>query len=560
MEAIEEACRLDGARMSASAKSALARKAAVVPPDVAKASAYLLFAELNALRWRQKAFRQFSPAQLRALWPKVAGAAADSDDLLDPDTDRLMHGVDLKALMVGGVDLSAAIDRAVATLTKRTGTERYAFDADTPLGRISLHGAQNDAYGGGRPYLLILDTGGDDTYRGGGASFDADHPVSLLIDLAGNDRYVETPDLDRTTIAKSPERKKASPHPTFGAGVMGYGILVDLAGNDVYCARTLTQGCGVFGVGILQDRAGDDRYDAYANAQGHGRFGVGALADLAGVDEYRCFTASQGYGGTMGFGLLADTGGQSDLYEANDNVIDFPSAQTKDHNTSLAQGVGNGRRADYLDGHSLAGGIGALVDDGGDNTYTAGLFAQGAGYWYGMGMLCSGKGNDTYRGVWYVQGSAAHFAIGILRDEGGDDRYVATHNMAQGAGHDYSLGILFDAAGNDRYAAPNLSLGGGNANGIGIFWDRQGDDTYVVKPSTTLGRASIEASGRNSIRERDLTLGVFLDTGGKDAYPADLPWARNNALWTMRDSGAPPLPVMRGAGLDTEAPETDEPE
>lgn len=558
--AVEAVFQTSGRSLAAAREQALARSAAAVPPDVAQAAAYLLRAELAALQWRARAFREFTSVDLRALWPKVANAAADSDDLFDPAVDRLMHRADLGQLLVGGIDLAAAVDRVVAALTKRAGAERFGFDIDTPLGRICLHGAQNDTYPGDRPYLLILDTGGDDTYRGGGATCDADHPASVLIDLAGNDRYIETPELDQTPMARSVVRKKASPRPTFGAGVMGYGILVDSGGNDTYRARTITQGCGVFGVGILQDRAGDDRYDAYANSQGHGRFGVGVLADLAGSDEYRCFTASQGYGGAKGFGLLVDTGGQHDLYEANDTVIDFPSAQTKDHNTSLSQGAGNGRRADYLDGHSLAGGIGALVDDGGDNTYTAGLFAQGAGYWYGMGMLASGKGNDTYRGLWYVQGSAAHFAVGILRDEGGDDHYVATHNMAQGAGHDYSLGILYDAAGNDRYEAPNLSLGSGNANGIGIFWDRLGDDTYIVQPGTTLGRASIEASGRNSIRERDLTLGIFLDTGGKDTYPTDLPWARNNALWTMRDSGAPPQPVMRGAGLDTEAPEMAEPE
>jgi hypothetical protein len=159
-----------------------------------------------------------------------------------------------------------------------------------------------------------------------------------------------------------------------------------------------------------------------------------------------------------------------------------------------------------------------------------------------------------------VQGAAAHFAVGVLADEGGDDVYRAGMNMAQGAGHDFSVGFLLDRAGNDRYEAPNLSLGGGNANGMGFFWDRSGDDTYVVRPSTTLGRGSIEASGRNSVRERNLTLGLFLDTGGKDTYPADIKAAGNDRPWTMADAGPPQLPSIRGAGLDIEAPETGEPE
>ncbi|HLV80844.1 MAG TPA: hypothetical protein VKT32_11210, partial [Chthonomonadaceae bacterium] len=81
-----------------------------------------------------------------------------------------------------------------------------------------------------------------------------------------------------------------------------------------------------------------------------------------------------------------------------------------------------------------------------------------------------------------------------------------------------------------------------------------------VRPSTTLGGASIEATGTNSVRERDLTLGIFLDTGGRDTYPAELPAAHNNARWSMADIGMKrALPVMRGAGLDTEAPQTPDP-
>jgi hypothetical protein len=193
------------------------------------------------------------------------------------------------------------------------------------------------------------------------------------------------------------------------------------------------------------------------------------------------------------------------------------------------------------------------VDGGGKNSYFAGLFAQGAGYWYGFGLLSTGSGTDTYHGIWYVQASAAHFAIGALHDAGGNDDYKCTHNMGQGAGHDFSIGFLLDDAGDDRHEAPNLSLGGANANGFGFFWDRAGNDTYIVPVSTTLGRASIEASGKGSLRERNLTVGIFLDTGGADTYPASHVWATNNTGWTMKESGPPELPVMRGAGLDVEA-------
>ena len=417
-----------------------------------------------------------------------------------------------------------------------------------------MHGAGDDSYGA-RPYLLVIDTAGNDLYRGGGATLDADHGISVLIDAAGNDRYVQAPELDRLDVASAPSRKRSDLPPAFGAGVMGIGILADLDGDDRYAALNRSEGSGLLGAGILWDRAGNDRYDAYTTSQGSGTAGVGLLADLAGSDRYLCFTTSQAFGGVRGFGMLVDAGAGDDSYEANDTVIDFPSPQSAQHNASLSQGAGFGRRADYLDGHSLAGGIGVLVDEAGANRYLCGIFGQCVGYWYGAGVLCGGTGPDLYRGAWYVQGASAHYAVGALVEAGGDDRYTATMNMAQGAGHDFGPGILDDASGSDRYEAPNLSLGGGNANGIGLFHDHAGDDTYVAAAgTTTLGRASADPAVKGSLRERNLTVGLFLDTGGRDRYPEGMKWARDGAAWTMTDSGAGPFPSVRGGGLDTEVP------
>lgn len=122
--------------------------------------------------------------------------------------------------------------------------------------------------------------------------------------------------------------------------------------------------------------------------------------------------------------------------------------------------------------------------------------------------------------------------------------------MAQGAGHDFSLGFLYEASGDDRYDAPNLSLGGGNANGSGIFWDVEGADTHLVKAETTLGRANTDSRG--GVRDRIDTIGLFLDTGGRDACPTGKVFARNGRLWTQRGvNEAFPLDTERGAGVDT---------
>ena len=54
----------------------------------------------------------------------------------------------------------------------------------------------------------------------------------------------------------------------------------------------------------------------------------------------------------------------------------------------------------------MSGGIGVLRDREGSDRYTAGVFAQGTGYWGGMGLLLDGAGDDRYDARWYVQGAA----------------------------------------------------------------------------------------------------------------------------------------------------------
>jgi hypothetical protein len=342
--------------------------------------------------------------------------------------------------------------------------------------------------------------------------------------------------------------------PAFGTGILGYAYLVDLAGNDTYRAHNLSQGVGLFGVGSLLDVSGNDTYEGYMVTQGAGIFGIGTLADLDGADRYHCYQQGQGFGFTKGFGLLIDSSGD-DRYIAEDSVIVFPSPQTEEHNANLAQGVGFGKRADFVDGHSWGGGIGFLIDGAGNDHYSAGLFAQGCAYWYAIGLLSDTMGDDLYEGIWYVQGSGAHFGLGVLLESEGDDTYDAEINMAQGAGHDFTLGYLMDEAGDDVYNAPNLSLGGGNANGIGMFWDKQGDDRYRCTAGITLGRAN--RAGRGGLRDHIHTIGFFLDTGGTDEYPLAYPDSvrlfDNNSLWTRPGPNTDaPLETERGVGYDCE--------
>jgi hypothetical protein len=519
-----------------------------VPPDLAKTAAMLLYAEADAIKWRNLAFRRLSERyKLQDLYVHILEPGQSDFDFI---RDDLMRLTDLKLLFTGAENLAAAVDKAVDALSHRQkDSADFHFEADTPFGKVVLDGAGDDVYPAGQSYALLIDTAGDDTYYSGAATTSAADPVSILIDLAGSDKYLETPELERKELQDFPARKGWHSRPNSCAAVMGCAFLVDLAGDDRYAAINNTQAYAGYGVAVLMDCAGNDTYNCYQTGQGSALFGIAALSDRAGDDTYRCFTTSQGFGGTKGFGLLVDGAG-NDSYTAEVVQIDFPSAQDPKHNGNLAQGVGCGERADFTTGHSLAGGIGTLVDLAGNDNYVSDIMAPGMGYWFGLGILADGGGNDSYTGYWYNQGSAAHFAVGILYDASGDDVYRAPCSMVQGAGHDYSLGFLIDEAGSDSYTAAGISLGGGNANGIGIFWDKSGDDSYHTSANVTLGRANI--ASRGSARDFDLCLGLFLDTDGNDSYTDAYPFAKNNASWLQKGQDTEhPLATEVGVGVDT---------
>ncbi len=558
--ALESVWKAGGSSMPDNERERLTTAIPSLPDDVARAAALLLNIELASLGWRNRGLEPVRKAgiDLKDAYSLLTGRT-DTDSANYPRLQNLASAIDLKRLAVGGELTAAAADYIALTLGERKGTEAYSLTVDTPLGRVILNGSGNDTVDAKAANLLILDTGGNDQYASGAATISENHPVSVLVDLSGDDRYIADPGLESSDVAGFDGRKNTGAAPSFGAGVLGYGVLVDRRGNDVYRGLNLTQGSAVFGAGLLKDHEGDDTYDAYGSAQGSAEYGVGILHDEAGSDSYSCFCNAQGYAGPMGFGLLLDKGASPDTYTARDTPLDIPSAQTPEHNTSMAQGVACGRRADYLDGHSIAGGVGVLCDDGGNNTLTCGVFGQGTGYWMGVGMCLLGPGDDTVAGTWYVQGSSAHFAVGILDDTGGNDTRKATHNMAMGAGHDYSVGWLIDHAGNDTCDAPGLSLGGGNACGYGFYWDKAGDDSYKAQPRASMGDSG-GGSRVNDLRERSVTMGVFLDSGGNDAYPTSIPRSRNNNIWSVLRNDRNGRGGERGGGLDTEAPRLAEPD
>jgi hypothetical protein len=436
----------------------------------------------------------------------------------------LFRRSDIRYLVAGAHDISLAVQDACKLLGDVPANQKYRIQVRTPYGYIALSGGEDSTYGrDGKGYALIIDTGGNDSYINVPMSDGENSWSSIVIDTAGDDRYLSDATLAEGSVGTHAQRKDQKWELGPSSAFMGYSLLFDLKGDDLYRSAKCGIASGRLGVAILHEGGGNDTYDGYADSLGFGMFGAGILEDMNGNDTYNGFTQVQGVGQTTGFGALIDHGG-NDTYTTNDRVIDFPSAQSPEHNVSMSQGAGNGTRRDFLDAHQLAGGIGLLLDCAGDDKYTGAVFAQACGYLQGIGILRDKAGTDSYNGLWYVQGASAHFAVGFLQDDSGDDKYTATMNMAQGAGHDLGAGYLLDLDGNDTYVAPNLSLGAGNANGLGMLLEMSGNDSYTSS-GLTLGQSGEAPKG--SLRERALCFGVFCDLGGSDVFPPTFAWAKN---------------------------------
>ncbi len=526
----------------------------VIPRPVRDAAALYFFALPDILRLRhdalEPALRATNLSAEEAYMLALSQLASEAeDDELSKETDAALKFEALAdncdwGLLNAGATLAASVAHRMhrELLAAQLPSLRYRFEFDTPVGHIILNNDFPTAQG---QTALVISTHGTDKHLSvGSGSFVA--PCSLCIDLAGDDQYSRTDPVNYYGLEN---------WPSWGAGVFGYGILLDGSGNDTYESQFASQGCGIFGTGILCDVGGNDTYGAVSASQGSGAFGTGLLIDQGGNDTYTCYQLSQGYGYTLGAGLLLDNSG-NDTYTANDTDIRYPSAQSAEHNSSLCQGMGMGRRADYTDGHSWAGGVGLLLDGAGDDQYSCAVFGQGCAYWYGVGALLDRGGSDQYNGMWYVQGAGAHFGLAVLQDDDGDDKYNATMNMAQGAGHDFTLGWLEDSDGNDSYSAPNLSFGAANANGIGVLWDKAGDDAYLSS-GVTLGAGGGIVSP--SLRKWMLNIGIFVDGGGSDAYwenkgaeaqPEPWDFAGDGKNWQRPGMSDPTTPNEFGVGID----------
>ncbi|HJL18587.1 MAG TPA: hypothetical protein RMH99_23200 [Sandaracinaceae bacterium LLY-WYZ-13_1] len=484
----------------------------------------------------------------------------------------LLGDVDVGAMARAATALTEAIE--AAGLTAHAGDDA-TLTVDTPAGRVAVRGGGDDTYEGDEwdGALLLIELGGDDTYRtSAGATSSPGHGVSVLVDVDGADTYAyeEVPvDLDEGPSGHrrlpsdgagrlEPVEGRNGPQSRSmvsrqGAGRLGIGLLLDLGAQaDRYRSLRMSQGYGALGVGLLYDAAGDDAYEGEAAVQGAASFGVGLLVDGDGGDEYVAYHDAQGFAYSRAVGALYDGAGD-DVYLGHPDDVLYVSPQDGGFNSSFVQGAGFGRRADFLpDGVFMSGGLGVLRDRAGADRYTAGIFAQATGFWYGTGMLLEGAGDDVYDGVWYVQSGDAHFATSVLLEDGGSDDFnpsATRRNVMMGGGHDFSGAWFVDRAGDDTYRGTGISFGAGNEAGAGLFADLGGTDGYDADRDNNLGHGALARPDEDALRRASGTVGIFLEADGTDTYTRPTVGdVANDATWEQarhgRDAGE------LGVGLD----------
>lgn len=578
--------------------AALEADAADVPVPLQRAIAQVVLAAQEADATWTALTKDFTAAELTELgrvpWLSIP---AKPGTLLPKVTDAktqalLSKRFDEAALARGAMTLALRIEQAA--LASFAGQAGFAFEQATPLGRIIVADAAPHTHADGDHVLLLVDTGGDDTYLFPAGGVDGTiatkdkrtYHVGLAIDLAGKDAYRYEPKPDEQDGKLLPSDGAGRLHSTYprdqdngpisysevmrqGAARLGYGMLFDLGAEaDTYRSLRLSQGYGAAGVGVLYDAGGDDLYEGEAGVQGAAHFGIGLLVDAKGNDTYKSFSQTQGFAFVRAVGMLYDGAGNDQYLVDNGDPADggdplYWTIQIPGKaNNSFAQGAAWGRRAagTQADSAYMSGGLGVLRDRHGDDVYEASVQAQASGYWFGTGVLSDGDGNDTYDARYYVQGAGAHFAMALFNEGAGDDKYnskLVPKATSIGVGHDYTVAWHLDLGGDDVYRGPLLSIGAGNANGIGILVNAGGNDVYRSAAEPTIGCGNLSSEVNTSLPRRAApTTGIFVDVGGTDTYEVTTPSnivRGDDLVWqNEREPPSDSLPPANefGAGAD----------
>ncbi len=392
---------------------------------------------------------------------------------------------------------------------------------ECPAGKILVGGKGNNEYELEKMqgFCAVIDLGGNDVYREGLVSMN--RPVLLIIDEDGDDVYT----------GKLPAIQ--------GSSILGVSCLIDRNGNDRYDALHVAQGTTMGGVGILLDMAGNDTYSGVRRVQGTALGGIGLAIDLGGNDSYHAAMWAQGLGHPKGFGMLDNVAGNDTYYLGGIYPDSYPETPGYE---GWGQGLGSGLR------DLAGGGIGVLLEGGGDDAYEYDYIAHGGGYWQGVGILRDFSGNDNHAGSTKKafnggprtqqqfqrlgNGFGCHYAVGFMFDDFGNDIYHSTI-MNNGFGWDAAFGILLDFQGHDKYTAVGGgSCGNGAQASMGILFDYDGNDNYY---GSSQGYAAPDINPEyHHFPECGGNFSFLIDYGGVDVYGCRV---KNNGIYQRGSTG-----------------------
>ncbi len=305
------------------------------------------------------------------------------------DTNKVFLYSKLRCLIdLGGNDTYSSPDNSIGggilginIIIDESGDDVYT-GGDISLGAgffgcgILYDGSGNDRYSGGRMTEgfgaygigLLIDALGDDCYSSSGMAQGCGYTrgAGIINDRVGNDRYFSSGiDFSR----KKREYRSFSQGAGFGIeGIIGggFGISVDMAGNDIYMAESFAQG-------------------------GSHWYAYGGLYDMEGDDIYSGGIFSQGGAAMNSHAIFKDEYG-------NDNY----SNKVRPAEAAVFSS-------------------GIFCDDNGDDNYSAEGDAAGYSEKSAVSFFCDISGNDDYK-INLLQGDS-EFKVYILADGGGNDSY-----------------------------------------------------------------------------------------------------------------------------------------
>jgi hypothetical protein len=335
----------------------------------------------------------------------MIAASADADHgnavVIDLSGNDTYHGSPF-GLATGRLGVGLLIDQA--------GDDVYQLDMASGgagfggLG-ILFDAKGNDVYMGGRLTQgaaigglgFLFDAAGNDRYTSYGFAlgFGGPQGVGAVIDLEGHDHYECGNKYPSAYNAEdAPNARPGDPLYQYDCFGLGTG-----SGRRILTKRPEWQASNLAGGwGLLLDIQGNDRYQSANFSQGHGYFfGAGLLLDLDGSDEY--LAARYGYGSSAhyGVGLFNDRHG-ADHYESRGPF--YNGGVAWDHGVSLMIDAGfDGDRYAFTastgPGKADYSGWGLFIDEGGDDHYQV-KEGLGRSSEHGVGAFFDLKGQDHY--------------------------------------------------------------------------------------------------------------------------------------------------------------------